>query len=153
VSTHKNGYSRSVCIFLILGVGILVWITTPTQLEFGNHALSDLPTMFGYLVMISLFVERTIEVFLSAWRSQGADELDLKIATIQKKIIKADKDQENPDSVKNSLDFINQEFEKLQEKRAIYSAESRSLAHWFGLGIGVMVSLVGVREGTRKFGG
>ena len=42
--------------------------------------------MFGYLLLISLFVERAIEVFLSAWRSGRADELDIEIANLNKQV-------------------------------------------------------------------
>ena len=71
---------------LVAGVCLLAWLTEPTTLKFKPDIIKELPTMFGYLVLISLFVERAIEVFLSAWRSAGADELDREISSINKRI-------------------------------------------------------------------
>mgnify|MGYP000073641249 CR=1 FL=1 len=82
----RRGYIRFWGIFMLIVVGALGWFKAPVSLKFGDDILNVLPSMFGYLVLISLFVERTIEVFLSAWRSKGADELDLEIVNKKKRI-------------------------------------------------------------------
>lgn len=86
MADQKSGYSRVWGVLLLLGVGAIAWLTTPISLKYGDEIITSLPTMFGYLLLISLFVERAIEVFLSAWRSGRADELDIEIANLNKQV-------------------------------------------------------------------
>ncbi len=145
MSSQKNRYIRFCGLGMLVVVGALGWFKTPVSLKFGNDILKDLPTMFGYLVLVSLFVERAIEVFLSAWRSQEADELDLKIGNQKKRIEESIKpsDGQQGDAVPDRKAI--KTLEDLEERRTIYSAKSRFIAQWLGLGIGILVSLVGVR--------
>lgn len=92
--------------------------------------------MFGYLLLISLFVERAIEVFLSAWRSGRADELDIEIANLNKQVA---------GSAKTTAEKLKLNLQSLEKDRTVYRAGSRFIAQWLGLGIGVLVALVGVR--------
>lgn len=149
MSNQRNGYIRLWGLFMLIVVCALGWFNMPVSLKFGNDVLKDLPTMFGYLVLISLFVERTIEVFLSAWRSQEADELDLEIGNKKKRIEESIKpsagQQGDADPGREAIKELKKELEDLEKERTIYRAKSRFIAQWLGLGIGMLVSLVGVR--------
>ncbi|MFC1606374.1 hypothetical protein ACFL47_00265 [Candidatus Latescibacterota bacterium] len=146
---QKGKYTRLWGVLLLVGFSSIAWITRPVSLKFGQNILKDLPTMFGYLVLISLFVERAIEVFLSAWRSAGADELDGELAYMRKKItdnVKTTDNQHADDSAdKTEIERLKGELELLEIERTRYRADSRFISHWFGLGIGVLVAGVGVR--------
>ena len=145
MSSQKNRYIRLLGFCMLVVVCALGLFVKPVSLKFGNDILKDLPTVFGYLVLVSLFVERAIEVFLSAWRSQEADELDLEIGNQKKRIEESIKpsDGQEGDAVpdRNAIKAL----EDLEKTRTLYSAKSRFIAQWLGLGIGVLVSLVGVR--------
>lgn len=149
IMSKMNGNIRYLGLIVIVFISTIGWITTPTRLKFGNDILKDLPTMFGYLILVSLFVERAIEVFLSAWRSQGADELDFEITNKQKHIkenidLSANKPNET-DQIYEIIKVLKKDLEILEKERTVYSSDSRFIAQWLGLSIGVLVSLVGVR--------
>lgn len=138
---NKVKIRRFIGILLIIGISILTWFMKPIALQFDEKILTNLPTMFGYLVLISLFVERTIEVFLSTWRSSGADELDGKLANLKKRI----SEKEKTTTSTSEIESLKEKLEGFKMERTLYRAESRHISHWLGLGIGWLVALVGVR--------
>lgn len=101
-----------------------------------------LPQLFGYLILISLFVERAIEFVLSLWRSAEADVLDRSIETLKEKIAKL---TDETDEVKLVKVKLKAELELTEDARVNFKADSRLAALWIGVTIGVFVSLVGVR--------
>ena len=149
MSEQKGRYIRLLGVLLLVGVSLIAWFAKPTALRFGQNILKDFPTMFGYLILISLFVERAIEVFLSAWRSADADEMDRKIAYIRKRITGNVTSTENQHtdapSDNTEIERLTDDLESLEMKRTRYRADSRFISHWLGLIIGVLVALVGVR--------
>lgn len=129
MSSRRNDGVSLWGVFMLLIVGALSWFTTPVRLEFGNDVLKALSTMFGYLILISLFVERTIEVFLSAWRGQGADELDFEINNkrnyVKENIDPSIYQQSGVSSSEEIIMVLKKELEELEKKRIRYSARSR----------------------------
>lgn len=83
-----------------------------------------LPTLLVTVAVLSLFVERSVEVVLSALRSGGADQLDLALAHTPK-----DTD----------------DYRALLYERADYRAHSRLIAQQLALTFGLLIALVGVR--------
>lgn len=148
MSAQKTNHKRLWGVLLLAGVILIAWFATPMTLKFGEN-IKELPTMFGYLILISLFVERAIEVFLSAWRSAGADELDIKLANIRKRITDSAKTSEDqhPDTSpdRTGIRQLKDELESLEKERSRYRSDSRYISYWLGLGIGFLVALVGVR--------
>lgn len=129
----------------IIGLIILFCISGSTflfnssQLEFYPNLQEKIPMAIGYLFLISLFVERAIEVFLSAWRSEEADKKDLAIIQLYKKLeLATDK---NSNEAKNLCTTI----EENEKNRSVYSAKSRIYAIWAGIIIGGFIALVGIR--------
>lgn len=108
-------------------------------MEFDPHLVEKLPLVLGYLLLISLFVERAIEMFLSAWRSEAADKKDLEIKHLNEKI-----NAVGGKSIENR-DVVYKELKKLEAERSQYSAKSRTYALWAGLIIGALISLIGIR--------
>lgn len=77
-----NGNQKNVRVIGVLVLVIVVfvaWSSGLVAIEFEKDAPNKLPSTFGYLLLASLFVERAIEVFLSAWRSGEADAQDIQI--------------------------------------------------------------------------
>ena len=100
--------------------------------DLNNKILSILASF----LIISVFTERTTEVFLSARRSWGADVIDKDIFNLKEKI----KNPANSDR-KTSLE------EELREKtleRMDYSNDSRKLAVKISLSIGFLIALTGI---------
>jgi hypothetical protein len=130
---------------LLIGALVLVaayyYETTALTLK-PDLDVTYLPQLFGYLILISLFVERAIEFVLSLWRSAEADVLDRNIGTLKEKIAKLADDSAEAKVVKTKLIA---ELELAEDERVNFKADSRLAALWIGVTIGVFVSLVGVR--------
>jgi len=130
----STGMTRLWGLLLIVAIAALSWITRPDTIEFDDELTKDLPVMFGYLVLISLFIERAIEVFLSAWRSQGADMLDHEISK-NISLIEASSDANKNASINlPDISEVSKKLLALQEERVIYSTYSRFIAHGWDLG-------------------
>ncbi|NOZ54370.1 MAG: hypothetical protein GXP08_14770 [Gammaproteobacteria bacterium] len=147
MNENKVGYSRFWGVLPLLMIAALAWYMQPSTLKFEAQGLNNLPMILGYLILISLFVERAIEVFLSAWRSAGADALDRKIEIIEKKLKKIIDSHENYRDAVATLEYQDNQnnLELVQTTRTQYRADSRFISQWFGLGIGVTIAFVGIR--------
>ncbi len=144
-----DGPSRVAGVALIVVLIGLAWNFKPSSLTFQKDALNNLGSMFGYLLLVSLFVERAIEVFLSAWRSGEADARDIQITQARNRLEKNIVPSENGHAAALSGTAVTSELgvalEALEHERVLYKARSRFIAQWFGLGIGTLVALAGVR--------
>ncbi len=140
-------YSRFWGVLLLFVVLSGAFYLNPSSLEFQEGGVKNLPVIFGYLVLIALFVERAIEVFLSAWRSAGADELDREIKIRSNDIsefLKLHVDSQEA-AGKDEYRALNEKLVSAETIRAQYRSDSRFISQWFGLGIGVVIAFVGVR--------
>jgi len=131
----------------VIGVIVLVVIVfialdkTPSTLFILKDPIGDLTSVFATLILASLFLERAIEVFLSAWRSGDADTKDQAIMELATKIEARVSAGEPHADLKGETDQL----DALRMQRVKYSADSREIAQWLGLGMGVMIAFVGVR--------
>ena len=137
----------------------------------GIRLVSDLgtklPGVLGSLLVVSLFVERVIEVFVSIWRDQEVDQLEQKLANWQdmlarrkQDIAELVKEAADPSTPPNRKQEINDRV--LPEKRLIldeaekgedeakkllvpYYAYTRRVSMWAGMAVGVLAATVGFR--------
>lgn len=160
-------------LFFAAALIVIVWqsvVQGIRPLQITQEGLSAVGTQFGMLLLISLFVERSVEVLLSAWRSRGADKLDKEIIELQKifnteyieiekieQMIAKDQidnfqslieEKKNLASAKDLLDLKENETLELaisrkKVERTKYSAESRSNAIWFAVLLGCLISASG----------
>lgn len=98
--------------------------------------MSKVWPLLGSLFVIALFMERAIDVFLSAFRAGGADMLDLKISIKQKALIGVDR-------LSDSGKEMTAELENLLTERSLYRVRSRQWAQWGGLLLGLLVAFIG----------
>ena len=122
-------YVITLGIIMALALGGFYW--QPPGLAWRPQPMLILPMVFGYVVLICLFLERAIEVFLSALRGGGADLLDLRLETLA-------------GIASPSLEQQEQLF-ALQRERSAYRSHSRLIAQQMGLCFGLLLALVGLR--------
>ncbi|UTA47816.1 hypothetical protein L1F30_16880 [Simiduia sp. 21SJ11W-1] len=115
-----------VMVLALLGLGV-----APKALAWRPDPLLVLPMVFGYVVLVCLFLERAIEVFLSALRGGGADRLDQQLQSF--------------DAIHKLDTEARAEFQALQLARADYRSHSRLIAQQMGLCMGLLIALVGLR--------
>jgi len=154
INPVKQRDIRVIGLIILIIVLAIAYILKPCILGFKEADEINLPTMFGSLLLISLFVERSIEMFLSVWRSQGADNLDrllkkrrtnveLKEKEVEK--FSSDSDKQELEKAIKDLSEARNSLDDAEDKRIAYRIDSRFIALWVGLLIGIFVSLVGVR--------
>ncbi|EKE68766.1 hypothetical protein [Gallaecimonas xiamenensis] len=122
----------------VLALSLFAYWQEPGMLAYKDNAIVNIPALFGYLVLVSMVVERATEIFLSAWRSQEADQLDRQINAQKRRL---DTLKEDAAAQQQAL----AELDQVERARTLYRAGSRQIAQWIGLVIGTLVSLVGVR--------
>lgn len=127
---------KVVGLFSLIGIILLIiiWNNDIRSLSFKDDIENIIPKLIGNLFLLSIFVERTIEVFLSSLRGFGADELDLEIDELNKSL------KSDPTNAQNLGDLS-----KKNKERLHYRLRSQSYAQVMGVIIGVCVALIGVR--------
>lgn len=106
-----------------------VALTKPDSLSFGAYDFAELAQMLAPLVLVSLFVERTLEVFLALWRGPEAEKLKLELLHIR----------EPADSGGSPA-----ELRAAEGRLLTYKSETRKLALIGGAVIGMVVSALGI---------
>ncbi len=137
---RKIKYRGIVFVLVVLLVSFYM-NTTSLSLKQGIEFL-DAPRLLGFLFLLTIFVERSIEFLLSLWRSSEADRMDrqldklkLEIAQIEGKSAAANKLRTNKMA----------QLEEEKDLRSKYRSETKFAALWLGFGIGVVLSFTGVR--------
>ncbi|MEG3617406.1 hypothetical protein V5T82_02965 [Magnetovibrio sp. PR-2] len=134
--------SKFIGVAVILFIGLMAWNMHPGQLEFEVGEDLQIPNMLAILLVASLVLERAIEVFLSALRSEKADEKDTELSNLHdnlQQLLAAD--PTDPAKIQD----LRTDLETKNYERTVYSAQSRQIAQWLGLGLGIMIAFVGVR--------
>ena len=141
-------YGTVVCLFIL---SLPFWLT-PSTIKFKSDVLKEIIPVLSLLFVVALFMERAIEVFLSAWRSAEADEQDLKINNIKNNIEILESDLKRTNitvaetiQLKKDIDKQINKLSPLLDNRTKYRARSREIALWIGLGLGLLIAAVGVR--------
>uniref|UniRef100_A0A832H585 Uncharacterized protein n=1 Tax=Oscillatoriales cyanobacterium SpSt-402 TaxID=2282168 RepID=A0A832H585_9CYAN len=171
-------------LFTLVVIGLFVAILLPASLSPNLFTLkpfswSDVIQLLTFLLLISLFLERALEVFITPWRRDTDENLDnqvkhseRRIAEIKEQIEAESKQLEtlvrleeassrdrqdniarfNPAQSIGETNELNnqlhQEMDRSQDlklKRALYKSETRRIALWLALFIGLLISGVGIR--------
>jgi hypothetical protein len=156
-----------VCAFFALAVMICTGYWKLENLKFDPDLYKNLPNVLSTLLVVSLFVERAIEVFVSAWSDPEADrhEQNRDYWTSRKAEIKSDlavllselngTPPPNPDRQATIVDLLRVKRAAIEEaaqnvdveSKALlpFEARTRSISTWIGLAIGIFVSAAGFR--------
>ena len=117
------------------------WLTpTPTVLK--NFGLADIGQLLGSLLLVALFLERALEVFITTWRGPDAAECDRRAEArrVQLEELKA-----QPQPNQAQLTAAVNALEQAEQERTTYKSQTQRLALWTGLTLGLLVSAVGIR--------
>ncbi|MFN6562929.1 MAG: hypothetical protein RMY28_024490 [Nostoc sp. ChiSLP01] len=173
-------------LFIVLIIISFLVVTFSTWLSsqpftFRPFGLSDIIQQLTLPLFISLLLERSLEVFITTWRSPFIEELDIEIQR-QKIIVDEKLKLAKQNQQSNITDFksnrssilppegmsleqqIIQNFIQSQEEvllvakpelddlntkerqRAAYKADTRTIALWTSLLVGLLISAIGVRS-------
>jgi hypothetical protein len=159
----------SLLVWGIFTVFILYIVTTkpPMGLPFVTNLATKIPGLLGSLLVVSLFVERVIEVFVSIWQDEETDRLFQTLENFQEMLSRRQqeiaallKESADPATTVDRRTEINTHV--LPDKRvALNTAErgiddtktalvpkvahTRRISSWVGMAVGVLAASVGFR--------
>ena len=166
---------------LILLLIISSAILFPNSITFRPFGVNEVTQLLTLLALISLFLERALEVFINTWRGPEEERLNNEIQSNERVIAdkirlrqaKIDQPQAIATAKRTAVDGgskpvaaqvsieamltntdelteeLHQELENLKEfqnERSRYKSQTRKLALWTALFVGLVVSGVGVRS-------
>jgi hypothetical protein len=135
-------------------------------IPFAKDLGSKVPGLLGSLLIVSLFVERVIEVFVSIWRDEETDRLEQQHANYQdtqarrkQEIADLVKEANDPqttverkveinlvlDDKRNQLDQAEQGEDTVRQALVPKYAHTRRVSTWVGMAVGVLTAAVGFR--------
>lgn len=119
-----------VIIFAIAAVALIYWLN-PAVIQFKKYSAADFTQQLTPLVLIALFIERSLEVFLTVWRGGEA-------ATLQRGV---DEAAALPDSDQNKVTRVHATNDALTK----YKFATQQIALPLALALGILISALGVR--------
>jgi hypothetical protein len=169
VDLHKAIFKKDlVTVFwgTLAGIILLVTATTkPIGLSFVDNLSAKVPNILGSLLLVSLFIERATEVFISVWRDPEADLLERELSNAR--VMQAKRKNEIAEllatllesatpalksAIETDLTARRRELAQAEEKEASleerlvpFKARTRVVSSWMGLAIGILVAAVGFR--------
>lgn len=170
--TEKAGVTggtlvTAVCVILIAFATSVAALEKFVAFKPLEDLVTSAPKIFGSLLLVSLFVERMIEVFISLWADDNTDLIEQQLDTWQLQQqqlnqeldgLKADKAaipatdvarieaaDTNIATKKTALDAIQIQIDTAQVNLIPFRAKTRRISTWAGLALGMLTSAVGFR--------
>ncbi|UCG49277.1 MAG: hypothetical protein JSU94_05730 [Phycisphaerales bacterium] len=135
-------------VFLVVIVVLLIlslWLT-PWALELRKDAWKNIGYLLGTMFVIALFLERALDVFLTTWRADGSEQLDLSIEGCRNRIAKFEaRTKQYRDAHAAEAETLANELEEKNREKQQYRSKTRLIAMWSGLVAGILISAGGIR--------
>jgi hypothetical protein len=131
---HLKTYKTISIVFTVL-VALLAIILAPKSVPFAEFTSTEIANLLIKLAIAALFIERSIEVIMVAWRGRGKQKYISNLLAERKK-----------GSAKQADSRILSE-EEIEAARELeeYSAETKVLALLTAFGLGIVISALGLR--------
>lgn len=117
-------------LLVALALSLPLWLT-PGSLTVKPFGPGDVSRLLAFPLLVALFLERALEVFVNTWRDPQAEKLDLEVKDAQAKLA--------ADSTATSA------VKAATQAQIDYHSDTRRIALWTALVVGLVVSAVGVR--------
>jgi hypothetical protein len=110
---------------------VLIYRFPPAVIRFKPYSAADFTQQLAPLVLIALFIERSLEIFITVWRGGKADELQ---HYLEKAIALPDSDAQKATKVQAANEALSN-----------YKFQTQQVALPSALILGILISAVGVR--------
>jgi hypothetical protein len=136
---ETRGYTgyRWFSIILTVAVLVLVFFFIPGAIPFREFGTDDVTRLITSAILIALFIERTTEIILIAWRGRDKRQVMYKVYVEDQKAFAKGLTKETK--------HLEEDVEKANAKLASFRAGNQRLAILTGLTLGIFVSALGVR--------
>jgi len=126
----------------VLALGVLLPVSPAT---FKAFQATEIFQLLAGIVLIALFLERALEVFMTTWRRPDAAQLDVDLRNRRNRIRDLEAEKTPSDEVLASLRKERADLEVARADRAKYRSDTQRFALWTSLILGMIVSAVGFR--------
>ncbi|MFL6417204.1 MAG: hypothetical protein ACJ74Y_16205 [Bryobacteraceae bacterium] len=152
-----------------IATAVVLWVSVKESfvgIAFTEDLGSKVPGLLGSLLLVSLFVERVIEVFVSIWRDEDTDRLEQQLANFQdtharrkQEIVDLVKEASDPKTTaqrqteiaavltdkRQQLNLAEVGEDGVKQQLVPKYAHTRRVSTWVGLAVGVLTAAVGFR--------
>jgi hypothetical protein len=139
-------FSKFILFFVsIIVIGVLVFFLRPGPVALRPTAVSDISQLLFSLIVVSLFLERATEVFMTVWRGPDAKQKENTIRCYQAQLNELKKAQQDSPNRAEEMSKISANLNQATEEFIDYKSVTQRLSLWTGFISGLVVSLVGFR--------
>ena len=133
-----------------------IWLTENAADLPSDFGADEVVTILAVLIFVSLLVERTLEVFVSALRDPGASLLKGKITRLKEQKTELEGDSGEPPQ-STALKEVIEELHKMVDEQINYKSTTMRISLYTALSAGLLASAVGIRtleslSGDNVFG-
>jgi len=134
--------------FWALAIFILtltLWLTK-VPIAFKSFTYEDVLRLLSVVFLAALFAERALEVFITTWRGPGAADREKSHKQLESRI--AEYKTMSADTLRDNNIDLHAERDKLDaadREVSIYKSQTKRIALWCSLILGLAISVVGVR--------
>lgn len=140
-STSKiSWHSFGVLTGMVSVTSILLFQLSPQALKLQSDAIAHATSFLAVAVILSLFLERSLEVFVGVWRDPGQISIDAHWSFEEQRQKQAT-ERQDPKEYAAATD----ELRKLNLQRADYRIGTQKFAMRAGFAAGLLVSVAGLR--------
>jgi hypothetical protein len=84
----SNGLRPAAVLVLLVVIAaiVLVAVSHPGLIRFWPFSAGEFVQLLTPLFLVSLFIERALEVFVTSWRGEESDKIDIAIATAKRQL-------------------------------------------------------------------
>lgn len=136
--------TKLLIILLTLVLSFPFWLT-PSYIRTSDDIFTNIGTIIGSLFIVALLLERFLDVFLTTWRAPKSEKLTLDIKKLEFDILNVKSGLTNDLSDTKKLSDLVDELNKLKHAVMDHKSETRIIALWSGLILGVVISAIGFR--------
>jgi hypothetical protein len=144
----SNKLTRNSFIFVVIVVIVVIILVLelqPMTVVFVPIDITKVTQLLLSLILVSLFWERALEVFISTWRGPTTDSLQSKVLADQNLIIDLGKIPNRSSDEDNLLTATRADLKSVNSAFTEYSSITKRYALWSSFIMGLVISLVGIR--------
>jgi hypothetical protein len=140
----KMGGRQLGVVALVPFAGLLslpVWLA-PAPVVLKEFGAADVAQLITILFVVALLAERALEIFVGTWRGATATQHELTLRVLTQEVARLG---QLPPAEASGLAETRAALEKAKRQEQQYRCTTRQVALWAGLGLGLLVSGVGLR--------
>jgi len=123
---------RTAALLIIVGCPVVTLWLKPGLVRFGQFSAGEFVQLLTPLVLVALFIERALEVFLTPWRAKGSAIISTAVKSHAARVA-AKEGAAQP------------ALEKAQTDLMQYKSETQKIAFLASLALGIVIASLGVR--------